>query len=207
MKTKHNMCLVTPKGLNLRYAVAKDYLDSIDTQTLNKGLKNKIINLCVFVPFYFWIFIILFILMGLVVSYIMSNNVNASDEKYYYIETIATPLPAFISCKEHKAKNTNHCLKTGLAIAYAESTWQVKNNYFWLTSKDKSINSWTSRYVKYWYPAKNWGRFYWYNENRPAETRYCVSEESSWSVGWCKNWRKNFDYIFFNKELNNFINK
>ena len=74
--------------------------------------------------------------MGLVVSYIMTNNVNASDEKYYYIETIATPLPAFlydnllISCKEHKAKNTNHCLKTGLAIAYAESTWQVKNNYF-----------------------------------------------------------------------------
>jgi len=52
-KTKTNMCLATSKGLDLRYAMYKDYIDSVDGVKLNKGLKNKIINLCVFIPFYF----------------------------------------------------------------------------------------------------------------------------------------------------------
>jgi hypothetical protein len=74
--------------------------------------------------------------MGLVVSYIMPNNVNANNEKYYIVKTISTPLPAFlydnikIECtKQKKTRNINHCIKTTLAVNYSESTWSLPINF------------------------------------------------------------------------------
>jgi len=211
MKTKTNMCLATSKGLDLRFACYKDYIDTIDTKTLNKGLKNKIINLCVIFPFYFWIFIILFILMGLVVSYIMPWYANANDDRYYTIKTISNPLPGFlydnvkIECNKQKTKNIHNCIKTTLAVNYAESTWNIPVN-FWIRAKDNNIKWFVTRYNKFWYKAKEWSFFYG-SDWKVWKSHYCTSEKSSWSVKWCPNGEKNFNYIFFDKELDVFIKK
>jgi hypothetical protein len=100
-----------------------------------------------------------------------------------------------IECSK-QAKDIKHCLKTWLSIAYAESTWNNKYNYFWLTSNDKSIKNWVMRYTKRWYKADSWEFFYWSNW-KPWKSHYCTSEESSNTQGWCPNWAKNFNHIYF----------
>jgi len=73
--------------------------------------------------------------MGLVVSYIMPDSVSANNDRYYTIKTISTPLPAFlydnikIECNKQEARNIHHCLKTALAVNYAESTWALPVNF------------------------------------------------------------------------------
>lgn len=99
-------------------------------------------------------------------------------------------------CVKQKVKNINHCIKTWLSIAYAESSFKDNHTPFWLKSKDKSYKKWVSSYKKYWYTAKDWSRFYW--NWKPSPTRYCTEEDSSKTVWWCPNWQKNFNKIFFN---------
>jgi len=102
-------------------------------------------------------------------------------------------------CLKQKVKNAKHCIKTWLAINFAEASFRTKD--LGLQSKDKSVKFWVKQYKKYWYTTKEWWRFYWYNKNKPAETRYCMSEYSSQSIWWCPNWRKNFNIIFFNIKI------
>ena len=102
-------------------------------------------------------------------------------------------------CIKQKAKEVKHCIKIWLAINYAESSFNSSD--LWLQSKDKSFKYWVKQYKKFWYKWKEWGRFYWYNSKKPAETHYCMSEESSWSIWYCKNWRNNFNKIFFNIKI------
>lgn len=101
-------------------------------------------------------------------------------------------------CYAQKVHNKKHCIKTWLSIAYAESSWKDLQTQFWLKSKDKSYKKWVKSYKKFWYKAQDWWYFYGYNKDKLAPTRYCVSEDSSWTVGWCPNWKKNFESIFFN---------
>lgn len=110
------------------------------------------------------------------------------------------PKEIYISLKEacifHKAKNLKHCIKTWLSISYAESTWKDKKTGFGLQSKDKTAHRWAKSYVKYWYNAIDGDFFYgnWYS----PKSHYCMSEGSSWTKGWCPNWRKNFNKIYYN---------
>lgn len=129
------------------------------------------------------------------------EHIKDTSEKKYLFD-----IPSFlydnlkIECINQKARNIEHCLRTWLSIAYAESTWNVKNNYFWLTSEDKSIKSWVTRYNKYWYKAKSWFFFYW-DRWKLWASHYCTDEHSSWSKLGCPNGRKNFDHIFFQLKL------
>lgn len=210
LSQKDAKMLNRPMTIDLKKIYCEEYLQSIEEKQFSKWVKNKLLNVFVILPFYFWIFIIVFIIMWIIVSYIIPD-VSFADDSNYSIESINAPIPKFlydnllIECKEHKVKNIPHCLKTWLSIAYAESSMNIPTNYFWLMSKDKSIKSWVWKYKNYWYTAKEWGRFYWYDENTPAETRYCINENSSWTIWYCKNGRINFNYIFLNKELDVFI--
>lgn len=209
---KEAKLLNRPFTIDLKAIHAREYLDSIETKTITKSVKSRLFNLFVLTPFYFWLFILIFIWMWIVVSYIIPDISFAESDNNYYLETINTPIPKFlydnllIECKNniHWIKNYHHCLKTWLAIAYAESTMDNQNNYFWLTSDDKSIKSWVSRYSKYWYKAKNWAFFYWSNW-KAWPSMYCLSEFSSDTNWWCPNWQKNFNHIFLNQELDQFI--
>jgi hypothetical protein len=111
-------------------------------------------------------------------------------------------------CFKQKARNKEHCIKVWLSIAYAESSWKDLSTWYGLQSEKKDTQQWVKQYKLYWWKWKEWGRFYWYSSNKPAETRYCMSEKSSWSIWYCKNWRKNFNKIFFNLHFyNKLINK
>ena len=51
MKTKTNMCLRTNKGLDLRYAMYKDYCDQVEYNLYDKGWRNKFINMCMYTAY------------------------------------------------------------------------------------------------------------------------------------------------------------
>jgi hypothetical protein len=161
---------------------------------------------------YFFLYWIIAFIISLFIAFWYFIPTEAEASNSYVVDEIVIPKFLYdnllIECtnEEHSLTNYHHCIKTWLAIAYAESTFNNQNNYFWLMSKDKSIKSWVTRYVKYWYTAKEWSFFYWKN-GISGESRYCMSEESSWSVGWCPNWLRNFNYIFMNQSLDLFIKK
>lgn len=92
------------------------------------------------------------------------------------------------------ATNPKHCLWVGMSIAKAESNWKSwKHWYFWLmASADKSVENRVWRYNKYWYKATDWYFFYWDRGKLPP-SRYCTSEDSSWSSVWCPNGKNNFN--------------
>lgn len=100
-------------------------------------------------------------------------------------------------CFKQEARNKEHCIKIWLSIAYAESSWKDNHTPFWLQSKEKGFNKWVKSYNLYWYKAKNQYFFYWKDWKKP-KSNYCLSEESSWSQGWCPNGWKNFAKIFYN---------
>lgn len=98
-------------------------------------------------------------------------------------------------CKK-KAKDPNHCVVTASFIAVAESgAGQAVtgcNNVFGISGKcfkdvSESVDDWTVRYGKYWYRRENPSHFYSDTPKRKPPTRYCMSEESSASIGYCPN--------------------
>lgn len=98
--------------------------------------------------------------------------------------------------------NKYKCIKVSFAIMCNESScWKYYKNYsiHWIqkdfNSELEAINTFTKTYYKYWYKAKDWSFFYW-TANKSAPSRYCTSEESSWSIWHCPNWRKHFDYFY-----------
>lgn len=166
-----------------------------------------------FIFTYFFIFWVIAFIFFILVGYTSFNKTNAQwpvNVTNYYIKWIPTKLPAFlydnikIECKN--AKNKHHCIKTSLSISYAESTWWIPTNYFGINAKDNDIHGFVSRYNRLWYKSKEWSFFYG-SDWKAWKSHYCLTEKSSWSVGDCPNWRKNFNYIFFNKELDIFIKK
>lgn len=98
-------------------------------------------------------------------------------------------------CYKQEAKDKKHCIKTGLSIAYAESSWKDTKTPFALQSKDKSYAKWVSSYNKYWYKATHMSFFYGSN-GKAGKSHYCLSEDSSWTDGWCPNGLKNSQSIF-----------
>ena len=98
-------------------------------------------------------------------------------------------------CYKQEAKDKKHCIKTGLAIAYAESSWKDTKTPFGLQSKDKSYAKWVSSYKKYWHTAKHMSFFYGSN-GKEGKSHYCLSEDSSGTDGWCPNWLKNSQVVY-----------
>ena len=103
----------------------------------------------------------------------------------------------FRECKA-QAKDPNHCIAVAMSIWKAESWYKTSfYGYFGYQGKNKTTKFWVSKYKKWWYKAKEWGRFYGYSSKNPAETRYCMSEYSSNSHWYCPNGRKHFNSVFF----------
>ena len=98
-------------------------------------------------------------------------------------------------CYAQNAIDKKHCIKTGLSVAYAESSWKDYQTPFWLQSRDKGYSKWVSSYVKYWYTSTNW-HFFYGDYGELGRSHYCTSEESSGSSYGCPNGRKNFDATF-----------
>ena len=121
---------------------------------------------------------------------------------------IATSL--ITHCKA-TAKDPVHCIKIGASILGAESSLGnrcYKNNCFWILAwkisydnKDVGVKEWVSKYNKWWYKQKNPDWFYSTRWNLPI-TRYCTSEESSWTKVGCPNGNKNAWKVW--NQLSNF---
>lgn len=123
---------------------------------------------------------------------------------YENLSANSTMIPPFTiysklkdECYRQEAKNKEHCIKTGLSIAYAESSWKDYQTPFWLQSTDKWYEKWVSSYLKYWYTSTNW-HFFYGDYGELWRSHYCTSEESSGSSYGCPNGRKNFDVTFNN---------
>lgn len=100
-------------------------------------------------------------------------------------------------------KNTKdpvHCITYLSAVTMAESSWWwnckrfncvwMYDGWIWFDSYNSMVIDWTTRYNKYWYKANNTEFFYGTSPNKPAKSRYCMSEYSSWSKWHCPNWRR-----------------
>ena len=95
-------------------------------------------------------------------------------------------------CRVQKVRNNFHCIKTGLSIAFAESSWKNTTTPFGLQSYEKWFRKWVSSYNNHWYKAQDWFFFYW-DLGKLGMSHYCTDEESSGSKKGCPNGRKNFD--------------
>jgi len=97
-------------------------------------------------------------------------------------------------CYAQEARDKEHCIRTGLAIAYAECTWKDYNTPFGLQSTEKGYKKWVRSYNKYWYKSKD--AFFFYGDwGKYGASHYCTSEESSWSSKWCPNGRLNMQRV------------
>lgn len=97
------------------------------------------------------------------------------------------------------ATDPQHCFGVWLSISNAESNMCKAKSSHWcfglVWAKDKSAYRWVKSYNKYRYKATNW--FYFYGDRWQLwKSRYCTSEDSSWSKVGCPAWRKNFDSIY-----------
>lgn len=123
------------------------------------------------------------------ISYDMIKNDTGVNIPYALFEGLRN------ECSVQNAKNKWHCIKTGLSIAYAESSWKDTVTPFGLQSKEKGYKKWVRSYNKYWYPATN--GFYFYGDwGVYGPSHYCTDEESSGSNYGCPNGRKNFDSTY-----------
>ena len=143
------------------------------------------------------------ILLIAFIALMLFNSAEAYDPNITYEKMIAnsTVAPPFIiysrlkdECYAQDVLDKWHCIKTGLAIAYAECSFKDYNTPFGLQSKDKSYKKWVSSFKKYWYKSKDAYFFYW-DWGELGASHYCVSEESSWSDYGCPNGRKNMQSI------------
>ena len=98
-------------------------------------------------------------------------------------------------CYKQEAKDKKHCIKTGLAIAYAESSWKDTETPFGLQSKDKWYAKWVKSYTKFWFKSTHMSFFYGSN-GKAGKSHYCLSEDSSGTDGWCPNWLKNSQIVY-----------
>ncbi len=95
-------------------------------------------------------------------------------------------------CRVQNVRDNFHCIKTGLSIAFAESSWKNTTTPFGLQSYEKWFRKWVSSYNEFWYKAKDW--FFFYGDwGKYGKSHYCTDEESSGSKKGCPNGRKNFD--------------
>lgn len=105
--------------------------------------------------------------------------------------------PLVENCKRI-ATDPRHCIIAGASIIIAESGGNIKNcpRYncmglggwsFRYASYEVQIIDWINRYQKYWYKAKS-AQFFYPPRWEKSKSRYCVSEESSWSTIGCPNW-------------------
>ncbi len=181
--------------INLSWIKSSRVLKIERTQRISKRKYSSTYNK---VKSLFFLTVVVFIMVWL--FNIPKEQIHANNKQIWY----GLDIPAFlydnlkIECDKN-AINPDHCLRTWLSIAFAESTfWNygISNNYFWLMSEDKSIKSWVSRYVRFWYTANSWEFFYW-SKDKVAKSRYCLSENSSWSVWYCENWLKNYLYMWY----------
>lgn len=97
------------------------------------------------------------------------------------------------------AKDPTHCFGVWLSISNAESNMCKAKSSHWcfgmVWSSDKSAYRWVKSYNKYRYKATNW--FYFYGDRWTlSKSRYCTSEDSSWSKVWCPNGKRHFDTIY-----------
>ncbi len=110
-------------------------------------------------------------------------------------------------CKEW-AIDPVHCIKVASAIVINESgggksnACKTRYNCFWIwsgkvtyTSHQEMMVNWIQKYNRYWFKAKDMSYFYATTWNIPP-SRYCMSEDSSWSSLGCSNWLRIANWIF-----------
>ena len=105
--------------------------------------------------------------------------------------------PLVENCKR-LATDPRHCIIAWASIIMAESGGKLKNCYkfncmwYWVsrfryTSYEVQIIDWIGSYNKYWYKAKS-ANFFYPPKWEYSKSRYCVSEESTWSSVGCPAW-------------------
>ena len=116
----------------------------------------------------------LIIVMGLMSLFIINpteaNTTNWNQDtsitydKILRNSTMTPPAAIYVGlkkeCYEQNAMDKWHCIKTGLAIAYAEASWKDSVTPFGLQSADKGYRKWVSSYNRYWYKSTDAFFFY-----------------------------------------------
>ena len=154
------------------------------------------------------------IILGLMMLFIFSpmetnaswdQDTSITYDKILIHSTMTPPAAIYVwlkkECYEQNVRDKWHCIKTGLAIAYAEASWKDSVTPFGLQSHDKSYRKWVSSYNKYWYKSTN--AFFFYGDwGQYGKSHYCTSEESSGSAYGCPNWRKNMQRVLDDLKIN-----
>jgi len=120
----------------------------------------------------------------------------------WIIPKLANPLVDY--CKK-TARDPVHCIKWWSSIIWNESTWWqncYNKNCTGMVGGAKSyktykewVEDWVNRYNKYWYKAPN-AHFFYGDRGELPKSRYCTSENSSWSDVGCPNGRKTAQEFF-----------
>lgn len=185
--------------IDLKEINAREYLASKYPQ---EALKNKlwrivwIVGLCVYLA-------TLFLNYGV-------NQADAYEPKitYWKLTSNSTMQPPFKiyhqlkdECYAQDVRDKEHCIRYGLSVAFAESSWKNYTTPFGLKSADKSYRKWVSSYNKYWYTATNAHFFYW-DWGEYGRSHYCTEEHSSGSTYGCPNWNKNAQRVIDDLKFN-----
>ena len=112
-------------------------------------------------------------------------------------ERLAMPL---ISGCKRLATDPRHCIIVWASVITAESGGKLANCYhknctwlwwwrIWYDTYEAGIIDWITRYSKYWYKAKS-ANFFYPPVGEKSKSRYCTSENSSWSAVGCPMWLK-----------------
>ena len=87
------------------------------------------------------------------------QDTSITYDKILTHSTMTPPASIYVGlkkeCYAQDVRDKWHCIKTGLAIAYAEATWRDDVTPFGLQSADKSYRKWVSSYNRYWINAND----------------------------------------------------
>jgi len=111
------------------------------------------------------------------------------------------PAISLISTCKVSSHDPRHCIIVWLTLMYNEAGNQQnskacidRNNCFGIQSWKKvysSLDEWMENFVqkynKYWYKA-DWAWFFYSSAWKVSKSRYCTSEDSSWSSVGCPHW-------------------
>ena len=131
----------------------------------------------------------------------VEKNIRTPSEIYEQVKHLwyrKTPTLAIINACKGSSRDPRHCILVWLTLMYNEAGNQQKskacvdrNNCFWIgsgkasySSLEEAMETWVIKYNRYWYKA-GWANFFYSSAWKVSPSRYCTSEDSSWSSIGC----------------------
>jgi len=132
---------------------------------------------------------------------VKNSTIRTPDEIYTQVKHLGyreEPTVSLISTCKESSKDPRHCILVWLTLMYNEAWNQQnskacvdRNNCFGINSGkknysilDEGMENWVQKYNRYWHKADNASFFYSKSWELPP-SRYCTSEDSSWSSIGC----------------------